>query len=773
MKRLSVIIVLFLLALASAAQRKEEYYVCAYVWPSCHDDALARKWIWPEGEGEWEVIRKGNPRFEGHYQPRLPLLGYGHDDDPQVVEQWIQMALDHGVNTFIYDWYWFRDPDGYSGPFLEDALDKGFLGAPSNGKMNFYLMYANHDVKYSYWNYHKWGADADSLLFNPRIGMEDWKKVVDRVITKYFHLPNYVKIDGCPVFAIFNTGIFEQGFSSPEEAAAAMDYFREEVRKAGFPGLHLQLTPGGGSDPSSRPGGGWAGGIDRYKVNSIAFYNMGGFNPDYEIQNQNAVRIRNRVDTLYNIPLFPTVSIGWDDTPRFPRKGEKDATHINYNPQTFEKYLRIAKDYADAHRNVQPPFVMINAWNEWVEGSYLLPDEKWGYGYLDAVKHVFVQPDSTKILPPWQEGYFDIHHISTGKGECQFLVFPDGTTMVIDCGDMTGQGKGWAHSKALPGNAFTPAQWAARYIDTFSPKPGILDYVAVSHFHSDHIGHVSASREGPDGYRLCGITELAEYEKFGTVVDRGYPAYDFPSVERVEKQSGMMKDYKKFISLRVSEGMKAERFNIGSHKQFRTHSGKWDFDVWNVASDLKVTAGGKKVKNMYSPGEDPMKFDENMFSHVMLFRYGNFKYYSGGDLPGGNLAALKFERDYESYVAQLVGRCNVVKADHHGYRDSMNPYFLWVTAPDVIVVDAAEASHPRAETVQRVTDPLGRGKRLLYTTSEAGRVKMGEELWGGISGTGHIVIRVFPGGDRYKVYVLDATSADCPIIQESDFFLSK
>ena len=71
-------------------------------------------------------------------------------------------------------------------------------------------MYANHDVKYSYWNYHKWGADADSLLFNPRIGMEEWKQVVERVISRYFHLPNYAKIDGKPIFAIFNTDIFKE-----------------------------------------------------------------------------------------------------------------------------------------------------------------------------------------------------------------------------------------------------------------------------------------------------------------------------------------------------------------------------------------------------------------------------------------------------------------------------------------------------------------------------------------------------------------------------------
>lgn len=390
MKRLFFLISVAAAALAVAAcSGKRDYYVCAYVWPSCHDDSLAREWLWPEGEGEWEVIRKGNPRFDGHYQPRLPLWGYGLDDDPEVVEKWIQTALAYGVNTFIYDWYWFRTPDGYSGPFLESALDKGFLGAPSSDKMNFYLMYANHDVKYSYWNWHKWGADADSLLFNPRVGMDDWKKIVNRVITQYFHRPNYVKIDGCPVFAIFNLGNFAQGFSSEEEAAQAMDYFREEVRKAGFPGLHLQLTPGGGSDPSPSRQERMKENIARYGINSIAFYNMGGFDCDYLVHQEKALRMRENTDKAYDIPLFPTVSIGWDDTPRFPRKGAADVTRFHQSPEVFGIYLGKAREYADAHRDSQPPFVMINAWNEWVEGSYLLPDRLYGYAYLEQVRKVF------------------------------------------------------------------------------------------------------------------------------------------------------------------------------------------------------------------------------------------------------------------------------------------------------------------------------------------------------------------------------------------------
>ena len=87
--------------------KTSEYTVAAYIWPSCHDDPMGREVLWPEKTGEWEIIKKGNPRFPGHYQPKIPLWGYELDNDPKVMERWIEAATDHGVNTFIFDWYWF------------------------------------------------------------------------------------------------------------------------------------------------------------------------------------------------------------------------------------------------------------------------------------------------------------------------------------------------------------------------------------------------------------------------------------------------------------------------------------------------------------------------------------------------------------------------------------------------------------------------------------------------------------------------------------------
>ncbi len=361
-------------------------YICAYVWPSCHDDSLARKWLWEEGIGEWEVIKKGNPRFPGHYQPRQPLWGHEMDNDPEVVEKWIDTALKYGINTFIYDWYWYTTEDGYSGPYLESALNDGFLKARNHDKMNFFIMWANHDVAYNYWNYHKWGDKTDRL-FSPDVDWDTLKKVTARIISQYFTRPEYVKIDGCPVLGIFSIDNFIRSFGSLEQAAKAVAYMREEVVKAGFPGLHLQESGGGGSFLSDEKVRQMQKVIDALGIDSEALYNMGGFDPDYLVHGQNGIAIREQMDDVFDIPVFPCVSIGWDDTPRFPAKGADDVTRFNCTPQAFATFLSKAKKYMDEHPG-QPRMLMINAWNEWVEGSYLLPDMKNGYGYLEAVRDV-------------------------------------------------------------------------------------------------------------------------------------------------------------------------------------------------------------------------------------------------------------------------------------------------------------------------------------------------------------------------------------------------
>jgi hypothetical protein len=365
-------------------QAKSDYYVAAYIWPSCHDDPLGREMLWPDGTGEWEVIKKGNPRFDGHYQPRQPLWGYEPDNDPKVVEKWIDAATDHGVNVFVYDWYWYNE-----GPFLESALNDGFLKARNNEKMQFYIMWANHDVKYNYWNVHRYKDNTD-ILWNAKVDWKNYQIIVDRVINKYFKQPNYFKINGEPVLSIFSINKLLESFgNSEEEARKALDYFRDEVKKAGFPGLHIQWNQGGGSVMSEKAARQFTDKVKAMGFNSVAMYNMGGRVEDYIEYGTNSIKIREQMDAILDVPVFPCVSIGWDDTPRFPAKGIHDVVHYNNTPRSFATLLYKAKKYADSHPE-QPKLITINAWNEWVEGSYLLPDMLNGFDYLEAVKEVII-----------------------------------------------------------------------------------------------------------------------------------------------------------------------------------------------------------------------------------------------------------------------------------------------------------------------------------------------------------------------------------------------
>lgn len=358
----------------STEKSNEKYDVAAYIWPSCHHDQRFGDMLWPDGEGEWEIIRKGTPRFEGHYQPKVPLWGYEMDDDPKVMEKWIDAATDHGVNVFIFDWYWFDE-----GPFLESSLNNGFLKASNNEKMKFYVMWANHDVPRKYWNVHKYPNDR-TLLWDGAVDMKNFKTIVARVIDKYFKKPNYYKIDGRPVFSLFSIRNFTEGLGGLEQAAEAIEYFRAETKKAGFPGLHLQQIVFG------PPGKEMVKKIETLGADSVTMYNWGGPHPeDYIKWGVQAMEKMKKADEALSIPFFPNASIGWDDSPRFPNKQKKSIVHLNKTPEAFASFLHKAKEYSDQHPG-QPRLITIFSWNEWIEGGYLLPDVKYGFDYLEAVE---------------------------------------------------------------------------------------------------------------------------------------------------------------------------------------------------------------------------------------------------------------------------------------------------------------------------------------------------------------------------------------------------
>lgn len=364
-----------------------KYDVAAYYWPAYHPDPRFKEInVFPDGKGEWEAIYKAKPKFSGHEIPKVPRWGYTDETDPTVMEKKIATALDYGVNVMIFDWYWYGDR-----PFLEDALNKGFLKAKNSTDIKFYLMWANHDHT-SYLD--PSNPDKSTVYWPGGVDRKIFDGMIEHIINDYFKQPNYYTIKGEPVLSIYELSTFINGMGGSEKAKAAIDYFRQKTIEAGFPGLHLQAILWGNipSTLSDVPGDvvqTQNTTVEYFGFSSMTNYQWCHFvrpNGDYIPWAEEASAKWAEWDTTFTIPYCPHVSIGWDSNPRFPVKEQELIVHNK--PQYFQQYLQKAKEYIDQHPG-QPRLITINAWNEWAEGSYLEPDKKNGFAYLEAVRNVF------------------------------------------------------------------------------------------------------------------------------------------------------------------------------------------------------------------------------------------------------------------------------------------------------------------------------------------------------------------------------------------------
>jgi len=362
--------------------------IAAYIWPAYTGDEPRTRMFWKEGIGEWQSVKNSMPKENGYHWARKPLWGYQNEADPEVMRGQIEEAVRHGVNVFIYDWYWYDNR-----PFLENCLNDGFLKAENRDKMKFYLMWANHDAN-NLWNIDLSDDYGSTVIWEGKVGRGAFETVVNRVIGKYFAEPNYYKIDGCPVFMIYDVNNLIAGLGGIENTREAIALFRQRTREAGFPDLHLQITIWGensvnlsGFDANLQ--GSTKDIVALLGADSVTHYQFAHFaniDRDYNDILSDVKAEWERIDREYAVPYFPHISCGWDNNPRFRRF--RAGIVKNNTPENFKNGMKMAKDYLDSHPD-RTPLVTVNSWNEWTETSYLEPDDLYGYGYLEAIREVF------------------------------------------------------------------------------------------------------------------------------------------------------------------------------------------------------------------------------------------------------------------------------------------------------------------------------------------------------------------------------------------------
>ncbi len=366
----------------------KKYDVAAFIWPSYTGDEPRSRIFWPEGYGEWQTVKNSVPFYPEQTWPRKPLWGYVNEADPYVMEMEIEAAASHGVNVFIYDWYWYDNR-----PFLEQCLNNGYLKARNNDKVKFFLMWANHTAT-TLW--HRATARDFTPIWDGAVDRKTFDFIVERTIKNYFSHPSYYKMEGRPVYMLYDVENLVRGLGGVEKTLEALAYFREETVKAGFPGLDLHLTIRSAEYRATK--------LDE-KTTILDFINMAGFDGvthynfvDFAPMNRTYTEILEdvkaeweRVEKTVKAPLYPNVSLGWDNTIRFMQSKRKWLC-LEDTPENVEIGFRLAKDYVDSH-DMKAPLIVVNSWNEWTEGSYFQPDDRYGYGHLEAAKRVFLDEE--------------------------------------------------------------------------------------------------------------------------------------------------------------------------------------------------------------------------------------------------------------------------------------------------------------------------------------------------------------------------------------------
>jgi len=353
---------------------QQKCQVAVYYFPNWHPSVWNARSYGP-GNSEWVTVKKAKPRFNGHQQPKVPLWGYEDESSPEAMEKKITAAAEHGVDAFIYDWYWWEN-----GASLEACLEKGYFNAKNNTRVRFGIMWANH-------------APVSRQAFD---------RAVDHMVVEYFNHPACWKIDGKPYFSIYELYTLLKGLGGWDEVRRAIDSLRDKTLKAGLPGLHLNAVEWGLrnlSDPSFEN---QLKLIQDLGIDSITDYvwvhhvSTPGFPENrYADIAQKAYADWDRFAAAYPVPYHPNVTMGWDSWPRVPADvpfapGAYPATPLitGNPPSEFKKALAKVKQWLEQPAVKQKIFT-INAWNEWTEGSYLEPDTQYGMGYLEAIREVF------------------------------------------------------------------------------------------------------------------------------------------------------------------------------------------------------------------------------------------------------------------------------------------------------------------------------------------------------------------------------------------------
>lgn len=349
----------------------------AFYLPQFHPTPENDEW-WGKGFTEWKNVVKARPLFRGHNQPQLPSeLGFYDLRVPEVRAQQAELAKEAGIEAFCYWHYWFGNGKRLlERPFTE-VLESGTPDFP------FCLAWANHS-----WYKKLWDPKAekkDTLLVEQTYpGLQDYIAHFNTLLPA-FKDKRYLKVNGKLFFVLYNT----KGF---DDVSTFIKTWRQLAKDNGLNDFYFVTK-----DADSRL---------KEKCFSLGFdaiYNDDVINIHHNLSKLEKAWLYFKrtylglptvfdykkackymiIDDCKNNGVIPTIAPNWDHS---PRSGRNAIILKNSNPIDFQHLVEKAIDIVSG-KSKEEQIIMVRSWNEWAEGNYMEPDEKFGRGYIQALKN--------------------------------------------------------------------------------------------------------------------------------------------------------------------------------------------------------------------------------------------------------------------------------------------------------------------------------------------------------------------------------------------------
>ena len=341
----------------------------AFYLPQFHPFPENDLW-WGKGFTEWANVTKAEPNFIGHYQPRLPAdLGFYDLRLIEVMQQQADLAKRYGISGFCFYYYWFEGKRLLDHP-IEQMLAAGEPDMP------FCLCWANEN-----WT-RRWDGNDQEVLMAQAYSPEDDEAVINDLI-RYFRDSRYIRIDGRPLILVYRVSLF------PDFAATAARW-REVCKQQGVGEIYLAMVESMELVSSNKNPNefGCDAAVEFPPQGMAEPTDLSGekINPEFvgEVADYRDIAVTYATREFPDYTRFKGVMPGWDNTARRQNNG---FCFEHATPGAFQAWLEETIEQTRQQHHGDESLVFINAWNEWAEGAYLEPDQRFGHTYLEAVKN--------------------------------------------------------------------------------------------------------------------------------------------------------------------------------------------------------------------------------------------------------------------------------------------------------------------------------------------------------------------------------------------------